>query len=78
MVLNHRRKIIMEDLIPENLTHGTRVRVRESMYHTGRIGILAPISDDPEDCWEFYVELEATATKPARTIGVYALQVVPV
>ena len=67
---------------------GQRVRVKDSLNFTDRVGTLAPISDHPEDFWDFYVELDAATPAPdatklqaklaeARTIGVISSQVVP-
>lgn len=64
---------------------GDRVRIKNSFLYTGRTGVLQPISEDPEDFWDFTVLLEE-APVPAgtsrhlakiyeiRTIGIHASQ----
>lgn len=62
------------------MNYGTRVRIKDSLLYTGRTGTLKPISEHPEDPWDYYVDLDAIGTlgiETARTIGVHDFQVVP-
>lgn len=43
---------------------GAKVRVTNSMLYTGRTGFLRPTSSDPDDWWDYNVELDD------RVIGV--------
>lgn len=54
---------------------GDKVTIRKTMLYTGRVGILKPASNDPEDFWDFYVDLKENIESPARTIGVTVDQV---
>lgn len=68
------------------LQHGMRVRIKGTMFYNGRLGTLKPTSTDPEDIWDFYVDLDAQELaegepmgfETARTIGVTDFQVEPV
>ena len=55
---------------------GDRVRINGTLLYDGRIGVLTPTSDDPEDFWDFNVDLDALSNpksliEQARTIGVH-------
>lgn len=54
-----------------SLEYGDIVRVRNTMLYNGRVGMLGPISSDPEDPWDYYVTLEPDG----RTIAVHSYQV---
>jgi hypothetical protein len=72
-----------EGNLMKKLQHGDKVRVVKSLLYTGRTGVLGPISDDPDDPWDFTVKLTAgdpdstSRIEQARTIGVHDDQVVP-
>jgi len=66
----------------DELKHGDRVKVKGTLLYNGRVGTLKPISDDPEDPWDFYVDLDASEdpkpdsiNREARTVGVMDFQV---
>lgn len=63
------------------LKHGDMVLVVNTMNYNGRRGVLKPISDDPEDCWEFTVDLfegiQGDRLSKVKKIGVSSFQVVP-
>ena len=61
----------------KRIPFGTKVRVTNSMLYTGRTGVLGPISDDPEDIWDYTVVLDpAEGDKVVdRKIGVSDFQV---
>ncbi len=61
----------------KRIAHGTRVLVKDSRLYTGRTGILGPISDDPEDIWDYTVVLDDVPADKVtqRRIGVSDFQV---
>jgi len=67
------------------LQDGMRVRVKDSMLYTGRVGTLSPGSYSDEGGWDFSVELDPTddpevdsLIRGSRTIGVFDFQVEPI
>jgi hypothetical protein len=69
---------------------GDKVRVKDSMLYSGRVGVLKPNSGEYDDPWDFTVLLEATEVPKdintsrifmkiyeERTIGVHDFQVEP-
>lgn len=68
----------------DELEHGMRVRVKGTLFYNGRVGTLGPTSGDPEDPWDFHVELDAAevpeghpVSGEAQTIAVFYTQVEP-
>lgn len=63
------------------LEHGDLVLVVDSLNYTGRRGVLKPNSGDPEDIWDYTVQLtegtENTKLAKKMSIGVYESQVLP-
>lgn len=69
----------------DELQHGTRVKVKGTLFYNGRVGTLATTSGDPEDPWDFYVDLDPTddpqfdpISRETPGIGVMDFQVEPV
>lgn len=62
------------------LKDGDRVVVIKSMLYTDRCGTIRPTSDDPEDMWDHYVELDDQDSDKVsgRVIGVHDFQVVKI
>jgi hypothetical protein len=73
-----------------SLRPGIRVRVKDSLLYTGRVGTLLPAGAPSEAgyAWDYHVLLEATEVPEGtsrisaklyeeRTIGVYSSQVEP-
>lgn len=44
----------------KKLTVGTRVRVKDSLLYTGRVGVLTENSGHDDDPWDFNCVLEPT------------------
>lgn len=65
----------------KQLKHGDQVLVVNTLNYNGRRGVLGPISDDPEDIWDYTVELSPgmgdDRLAEARKIGVHEGQVLP-
>lgn len=73
MVLNR----LKEAMKPIN-AHGDDVLIVNTLNYNGRWGVLGPISDDPEDIWDFTVALAADGgADDTRIIGVSRDQIVP-
>jgi len=70
-----------------SLVPGARVRIQGTTLYDGRVGTLQANSGDPEDFWDFEVDLDAKEVPygqvpgpgarilEARTIGVNSFQV---
>lgn len=52
------------------MQYGDIVKVRNTMLYNGQIGMVGPVGSDPDDPWDFYVDLI-----DGRTIGVMSGQV---